>query len=1758
MMSTCLRTKQPSGLNGNHKACFNGIEVVPGVVWQGWEPGREYTKNIVLKNIQVKTRKLKYHAPSTRFFSTLYPKTIVLSAGTSFTLPVTFRPLEKSEYEDRIEFQSNEGDNFEIPIKAVLPQFEIAIPDQLHFNMCAVQDHVQLSFELKNTSELYTPYHWEVNEPFIIQPNQGALEPFGSVVLTATFKPKGALVYVAEAVCSYGDKFVHSKTIKLEGIGKFPHLLVSSSGKDAKQLDRSNTEAVVDFGEIPVGKSIEKYVELHNLSAVNAPFTVEHPTGLGRIDTVFNCNHKNGVVPPMSSVRVPIYFSPNTVYTTSIDYFHVSAIGNVSKTVIKCIGSSRGPKIGLSTNSINFLQINIGDTATRSFEIRNHSDIEATFQFVLDCNESVFKFDQVCGTLKPESYKKIIMTFIPQHPINYYRRIVCLVQNQDPLFLDLIGTCHSETVKPAVLQSKHVDRYRIHVDRGLSMFPPEQLNEMVKNKALQIDSGGALMNKDAEAVEPYCHPIPAIRPTDEYFNDGYYSDITHTPPHVSMDMHIADFGQVKSWNTVQQMTLNITNHTKGKITVQWMGDIDHVFSVVPAMMDIPPLKGSSFRVQFKPNAPNQFFGSELECFCYYKSMRDYRLVEDTTHCPPWCLTLTAVGQTFMPNQETFLPRMNVDVNKLVFPAVNTNEATYRTLLLSNMGTTPILYDFESDPDKVFSVKPSKGLLTTQHQLFLVKMVPPHVKTYKKTLKLRMNDAEKNTKEMLAWGSAEAPSVLLDNDGVIYFKPTCIGTSSQKKFTVKNVSRIPLRFEWKLTHRDSRLLSVEPKQGVIQPNESQAHEWSFSPLLTEKYVMKPSMIAWGVGQGNGTSGGKQKQFMVRAIGEGALGEIKAQQSYFDFGNVIVGSSASQSIVLCNNSECTLHYQLSIDQTITGPYPEEVTKQDAIALELEEMNGILPARSKKTIRGTVRLLRRVYYQFSISYQLLTPEEGNVNPASSDPQYLCHVLATGVYPTMAITDARCYGSALGISKKQLWNLFCLDNLNVCLDSDPSAAELMYSVATRQSHRRRPPVYTRAILDFNFSAAPVGSGPCIVNLMVENSGPVPTEWAFLFPSDLQLELEYWAETGEFDEDELHEMKVMDNRLFDVEPRKGKLHPGETATVTLTYKHTMAGTDRLPVLLKLARGREILLNFLGVTVEPVRRYIHFPSNKHMFTPVPIAEKSSPKQVYEMYNGGAVPVKYEFDLVPLELVKQENFDHPVFECLNPRGEIQPGRTAYVEWRFSPLEAKTYMVDVPIHVHNGESALITFTGVGYDKRVMGDTMPLTDQPNLTGVPGVQSVPVPGQLVYLSQERVSMGNLPLFSQARQVVFMTNKSLTHVVSYEWHVTTTSDSMFLHILPTHGVLQPGASAMCKVTFTACGTPSFYDLDLVCEVTDETQMSKYRKKLKEWEEEKHRQMYEFTITEKNLNADKTVMDVEERPPSGRLKALADNNRSCSEGDLAKYKTLPPIKQTSADIERERQREAAKLRNEFWEKPVPPDPFLLHLGVTARTHDVSEYQQNFPGENKNVFIDRSMSDRMEQVVEKREAKMKQTEETLKCSEAESDMVAGVIGNVLRGLLEDVDFHDSVNLISNEPVPYFCQFGEKPPRSPTKTPAAEQVTSPVIPTPYSAPPEMDLAVPSPAGMTEPSAVPSYPSTPDQHRKTEEELVKNYEEEKKLREQESIKRVPEACSTLEFALENALMNIVSEAFSQEFSITARQRLVALPPRPSTPQSMRSSKS
>ncbi|XP_053386703.1 cilia- and flagella-associated protein 65-like isoform X2 [Mercenaria mercenaria] len=1759
-----------------------GLEVVEKIVWQGWEPGREYTKNIVLKNVKVKTQKIKYNVPSTRFFTTLYPKQIVLSAGTSFSLPVTFRPLEKTVYDDKITFHTKEG-TFEIPIKAVLPKFDLVVPSRVSFDMCAAKDFIEANFVVQNSGDLETEIEWQVGQPFTIQPEVTKLGPGENKTFKATFKPDSATGYEAQAVCKYGLEGELTVSTTFVGIGKYPHIIVSSVGKPSTTLNKDTLEAVIQFGPTAVGTTVQKMVELHNLSPVRAPYKVEHPSALSRIDTVFTCPKMQGVVPPMASVKIPITYNPNMVDVTSVDYFNVIAIGKISKSVIKCVGSSKGPEVQLGARVVNFLQIDVGEVATRTIDIINDSDIDAEYQFMIDCGESVFKFEQTVGTLKAKEKRTLILKFIPQHPINYYRRVACVIHNKGPLFLDLLGTCHSELVKPAVLQSKHLDNYRTHIERGFSVYPPEQLNELRQQGRLELDDAGALMAPVIGTVEnPSEHPLHQFAPMDEYFNDGFHSDVINFVPHVSLDVNVVDFGNCQNLRVIEDKILNLTNHTKGKVTVQWIGGPEKTFSVTPEVIDIPPLKSCSFQVKFKPNAPNQLFGAELECYVYYKSLRDYKLVESTTHCPPWCLTLTCAGHTFMPNNETFLPKYSLDSDNLVFPAVNAKESTYRTILMTNTGTTPILFDLEKDPSNIFSVKPAKALMKGQRQIYVVKISPKEVKTYKHKMKMRLNDNNKYDKELKLVGSAEAPQVLLETQGEMFFKPTCIGTSSKRTYSIKNVSRIPLRFEWKLRFADKNLLSVSPESGIIQPNESQSQIWSFVPKQEQKYVMKPALVVWGQGFSSTSSGGKKKQFDVRAIGEGSIGDIKAEEAYLDFGDVIVGSSASKHITLFNNSICSLHYRLSIDQTLDGPYPEEMTRSDMIGLDLDKMEGIIPARSRQVISAMVRPVRRVTYQFAISYQLVTPEDKD-RYSTQEPQHLCHILATGVFPTMSITDARCFGSAVGISKKQLWSLFSLDSLNVCLDNDPSARELMYSVQTRHSHQRRPPVYTRAIMDFNFSAAPLGSEPCVVSLMFENTGTVATEWAFLFPSDLHMELEYWAETGEFDEDELHEMKVMDNNLFTIEPKKGQLQPGECGTVTFQYKHTMAGTDRLPVLLKLARGREILLNFIGVTVDPERRYIHFPSSKHMFTPVPVGEKISPKQVYELYNGGALPVQYQFDLTPMDLIKQENFDQPVFECLNPTGEIPPGRSLNIEWRFSPIEAKTYMVDVPIHVHNGDTAIVTFTGVGYDKRIMGDTMPMTDQQDLTGVPGVQSVPVPGQLAFLSQERISFGNLPLFCRGRRMVFITNRSKNRPVSFEWHVTCPSDSQYLSIAPVRGYLNPGEGKMCRVIFIACGQPSFYDLDLVCEVTDQVEYGNYKMKLKEWDDERLRQKYEFTITENDLDADKRIgsPEVTERPLS-RLKTLEEGARTTESADLARYRTLPPISKLSPDEEKEECERVRRKEDVLWEKPEPPTPFLLHLGLTARTHDLRAFQTNFPDEHRKFYVDRCLSDREGQMDQTKATEHKQETkrpEVVPCRIAESDVISSVMANVLRGLLDDTSFHESVVKVMKDPIPLFAQIGDRkiveppsgsasPPGSPVEMTTdlvtevtSERVVSPTTPTSISSAPSTKKKTKSKstsAASERSKASGTETSKTSTPRYTKADVKRVKQEEDRLKQKQELKKLPEFGNAVEGIIENTLLNVLSEALEGEFNITARPRFIALPKRSGTGSTSKGPKS
>merc|ERR1719210_140726 len=97
------------------------------------------------------------------------------------------------------------------------------------------------------------------------------------------------------------------------------------------------------------------------------------------------------------------------------------------------------------------------------------------------------------------------------------------------------------------------------------------------------------------------------------------------------------------------------------------------------------------------------------------------------------------------------------------------------------------------------------------------------------------------------------------------------------------------------------------------------------------------------------------------------------------------------------------------------------------------------------------------------------------------------------------------------------------------------------------------------------------------------------------------------------------------------------------------------------------------------------------------------------------------------------------------------------------------------------------------------------------------------------------------------------------------------------------------------------------------------------------------------------------------------------------------------------QRKKKKL-SQLWARPQPPKPFLLHLGVTARTHDIRQFQSNFPAEYCHFYIDRTLSQGPAAAQDPAPAPT-----SIPCSLAESNIVASVLGNCLRGLLDDTYF-----------------------------------------------------------------------------------------------------------------------------------------------------------
>ncbi|XP_054644330.1 cilia- and flagella-associated protein 65 isoform X2 [Dunckerocampus dactyliophorus] len=1516
--SIIVNNKHPRNENrhqrhaSGQRSSFLGLETKTELVWEDWDVGREFTKSLVLKNIGLKIQKLQLRPPVSKFFTMSVSRIIAVSPGTTLSIPVTFRPSERCAYDDSIEFHGKSG-SFQVFLRAIIPYPALEVPDTLLLPLCAVHQSASTTFQLKNLSKLHTYFKWDCSEPFQVNPAQGVLKPSDVLDITVLFKPQAALLFHKHAYCSFGEKGGETNsccTVLLQGVAKYPCLhLRRSTSKGEKDSD----DSVINFGSVPIGKSAQKCFDIYNSSHVTAFFSLTRLSGgVPLLGSEFTCDISSSNVGPGETVSAQVTFAPMVADAVSVEYLTVECKGALNKTALKLTGSCEGPKVSLSSSVVDFGCIKEGATASKTIDMINYSCAEATYQWDLDCaGHSVFSIRPQCGTIQQQSSVTLAINYLPTMPIACHRSIPCFIHHGEPLFLDLIGTCHSGAQEPDVLTPEHLSDSKKDQSDMISASMPSYSTYL--DESSRQPDGSSVFSSTPRDNDKRCSVEV----------DSLLSRSPSSSTHVSVvpsELLFHHSCSSLSSSLTPSQAVAITNYTTVKITLVWTIAQDSPFSVSPITCDLSPLKSTSFRVTYNPKELNTLHGAQLECMAVKQPRSDE---EEKQICLPWCVIVSVIGDSFEYGKEHFYPCCSLEPNKVVFAGQSFRSC--QTVLLRNNGDQPLTFcrnlNYSSDPALVASVLlvPKCGLVQPGNHQILTVITTPKEDTPIEGLKLilQLNGA-KHKKEITVFSMVEKVGVSLEGGGHLYFQDISVGSHTERTHFIRNICRLPLCFQWSIPESDHNVISVQPDAGKLQPNESLLQSWSFRPMEEKTYTLEPSVLVWPVNNPEW----EKSIIPLKVVGTGSRGFIQAVPGVVHLEDTLVGCSQSIDVPLVNNSNCSVCFILFVEQTIQNeetqqdPEPEKCTPT---ALQLDRQRGNMASRSTVMLRATFRPDRQALYQWTISY--VTLNRSGV-PLSS-PQPVCEIRAKGVFPKLQVTDTCSGGIVAWLNKTFVWELFSVDSLNEQLLSIPYPVEHTYRSPAKHSMRTYPTILIKAMLDFNFCSAPLNSEPSTFVLVFYNPGCIPVEWTFLFPEDQQVDFRHWTHSEELCNNELHQMKVVE--LFNISPRSGMLLSGQQRAVQFSYSHVMIGTHQLPIILKISHGREILLHFQGVTVDQETPYLYFLSRHHVFTPVMIGDLTPPVQMYDLYNGGDIPVRYEVDAHVLSQLQENSFNHALLSCLNPVGDIPPGKVASLEFIFSPLEAKMHSMDIPIHIQDGDTTLIRFDGCGLSPQTV-----FTSSDTKLSLPCVRRIPLPGLgAAFLSQDSVSIGDIPVCSQSSRVIFLTNVSLKEIL-YKWNLT-----QVVHIYPEQGLLHPGESILCVLTFKATDYPTIYRLDITCQLTQQAAWDQYYDALERLAQEQEKQKNEFTITDTDLAESRRVF-------AEKVPATAVQTKGLS---LCKHKTLPPICSKIARAEQQMQSDPVKV----WKRPEPPRPTLLHLLVTARSYRSQEYLRHFPEQFNNHF-----------------------------------------------------------------------------------------------------------------------------------------------------------------------------------------------------------------
>eukprot|EP00201_Polytomella_parva_P002062 CAMPEP_0175076276 /NCGR_PEP_ID=MMETSP0052_2-20121109/22612_1 /TAXON_ID=51329 ORGANISM="Polytomella parva, Strain SAG 63-3" /NCGR_SAMPLE_ID=MMETSP0052_2 /ASSEMBLY_ACC=CAM_ASM_000194 /LENGTH=531 /DNA_ID=CAMNT_0016345347 /DNA_START=36 /DNA_END=1628 /DNA_ORIENTATION=- len=499
-----------------------GLETPDQIEWRGWEPGNEYVKQLVIKNFDMNAVKFKYKQPGNKAFSMEFPEWIKLRAGMSCSIKVLFRPLKLQPYSDNIEIFINQS-SFLIPVNAYTPATKIEVSPSVDFGFVPVKEKQTLPLSVCNTGEVEVDVAWRVEAPFSIVPAAFSLAPGQSLSCSASYEPSEASSCSVTAACILSNGSI--AYCQIRGIAKFPYL--------------SLEQTTVDFGEVVVGSKVHRTIRFGNHSPVPANFSLvpaassaafstssatraispplsasasasvlnlstngalssginNGPASLSSLgalssDGVFDIHPTYGTLGPDEYSEIKVSYTPLQNGMFSSEHFTLSTPGG-NKLNLNLRGFASEPRVSLSAQCINFGSAPVNSSVSRVLYLQNHSDIPVMY----DCQAEmydIFSISRPRGVLAAGSMSPLSITYTPPLASTFWKRLVILMKDAEPLSVDLLGTAYDERNHPPSLQARHIVSYMERIERGEKAVEEAQLLSKPASPAVagMSDGGG--------------------------------------------------------------------------------------------------------------------------------------------------------------------------------------------------------------------------------------------------------------------------------------------------------------------------------------------------------------------------------------------------------------------------------------------------------------------------------------------------------------------------------------------------------------------------------------------------------------------------------------------------------------------------------------------------------------------------------------------------------------------------------------------------------------------------------------------------------------------------------------------------------------------------------------------------------------------------------------------------------------------------------------------------------------------------------------------------------------------------------------------------------------------------------------------------------------------------------------------------------------------------------------------------------------------